>query len=186
MSRTFLFILICVIFIAANKKNKNTCKYSPYQVLMFELKANEGFRSNWYKDGIVNGNQAYSIGYGWSDWGGKRRKYISNYLADGKIDNKEATLLIVSEIKNMGILNKDPYKNVAMQLYSYNRGLIRSSKKLGRCCGARYGCGSPNFNVRQSHNRRRKFELALFKHDFDTIEKMMDGNIQVLKNRGGI
>jgi hypothetical protein len=166
-------ISIIGIFLAANTLK---LKYTPYQILVWELKANEGYSSTWYKDGIVRGRQAYSIGFGWNDQGNRRRHEIKEYLTDGRISYNEATAITVRELKKYGKLHSDPYKNLALQLYSYNCGLTKSGSSLGKCCHASKGCGSSNKNIRKSHNRRRKMELALWNHNFQYVEQITEEN----------
>ena len=153
---------------AANTQPK--LEYSPYQILVWELKANEGYRSNWYPDGIVRGRQAYSIGFGWNEQGNRRRHEIKQFTKDGRVDFEEATQITIREINKYGKLHSDPLKNVALQLYSYNCGLTKSGSKLGKCCGGKWMCGNTKKNIRKSHNRRRNMELALWNHDFRQIQ----------------
>jgi hypothetical protein len=184
-------LVLCVLFLFLNANIIPKSKYTPYQILVWEIKANEGYRSWWYKDGFNRGKQSYSIGFGWNDLGNRRREEIAQYTADGKVTFDEATEITLKEIKKYGTLNKDPYKNVALQLYSYNCGLTKDGSKLGRCCGGTRGCGSSNANIRNHHNSRRKFELALWNHDIMSIEARTEKNreklkayLQILKARG--
>lgn len=157
------FGVFCFIaLLSANRQEK--LPYSPYQLLVWEIKANEGYRSWWYPDGIVRGRQSYSIGFGWNDQG-RRRKEIHQFTKDGKVTYDEATQITIKEIQKYGKLNNDPLKNLALQLYSYSRGLTKSGASLGKCCDGRSGCGNSNKNIRKSHNARRQFELALWNHD---------------------
>lgn len=170
-------IIFAVFFLSANSQPK--LKYSPYQILVWEIKANEGYRSWWYKDGKhwKTGKQRYSIGFGWNDcasW--KRRQEIKKFTQDGKVtfnEAKDITLLEISKYKKLNKdkdLNKDPLKNLALQLYSYNCGFTNKGSSLGKCCGGTWGCGSVKSNVRKSHNRRRQFELALWNHDIRMVD----------------
>lgn len=163
----FLCIAASIMFLAASKKPKP--QYSPYQILVWEIKANEGYRSWWYRDGTVQNRPAHSIGFGWNDCGNRRRKEIKQYTQDGKVTFNEAMIITMKEIAKYGTLHRDPYRNVALQLYSYNCGLTSDGNRLGRCCGAKWGCGSAKKNVRKAHNIRRKFELALWRHDYDAV-----------------
>lgn len=164
--------ICCVIFatvlMAANSQPK--LQFTPYQILVWEIKANEGYKPNWYPDGYVRGKRAYSIGFGWNDQGNRRRGEIKEFTRDGIVDFNEATIITIREINKYGRLNSDPLKNVALQLYSYNCGLTKSGSRLGKCCGAKWGCGNPNRNIRKSHTRRRQVELALWNHDIRQIE----------------
>lgn len=161
--------IFAVVLMAANSQPK--LEYSPYQILVWELKANEGYRSWWYEDGYGRkGQRAYSIGFGWNDLGQVRRSEIKEFTKNGHVSFEEATTITVREIGKYGKLHNDPFRNVALQLYSYNCGITRSGSKLGKCCGAKWMCGNPSKNIRKSHTRRRKMELALWNHDFRFIE----------------
>ena len=161
-------VALIILFMSANKYSP---KYSLYQIKVWELKANEGYEPWWYPDG--NG---HSIGFGWNDCAGKRRHEIRKYTKDGKVTYDEATEITLNEIQKYGTLNSDPWKNTALQLYSYNCGLTKSGARLGKCCGGRWMCGSRNLDIRKSHSRRRKFELALWNKDFDYIYKETEKN----------
>lgn len=179
-------ILFGGIFMLANTVSP-VKKYTPYQIVIWELKANEGHEEWWYKDGFVKGRQAYSIGLGWNDQGSSdRRREIKKYTSDGKVTLDEAVQITIYELNKYGKLHDDPLKNAALKLYSYNCGLTKSGNRLGKCCNAYKGCGSNNSNVRKSHNRRRKFELALWRHDYGLIQKYCDENrlkvITMMKN----
>lgn len=173
-------LTVLVIFLAANRV-KNT--YTPYQMLVWELKANEGYRSWWYRDGVVRGKTAYSIGFGWNDQGNRRRHEIKKFTADKKVAFDEALEITLMEINKYGKLHNDPYKNLALQLYSYNCGLTKTGKKLGKCCKGKKGCGHYSSKVRQAHNRRRKFELALWNKDIPTIIKYTEENREKIKTK---
>ena len=171
--------------IAANKPIANDkMSYTPYQIKVWEIKANEGFVPHWYPDGKVYNRklkrslQSYSIGFGWNDQGCRRKEAKPFLNSSGKITFEKATQLTIYEINKYGQLHKDPWKNVALQLYSYSRGLTKDGSKLGGCCGYKRGCGNSSKNVRKSHGRRRKFELACWNHDFATIKAMSDVNRQ--------
>lgn len=195
--------IVAVLFMAANRVEVK--KYTPYQILVWEIKANEGYRPWWYLDGRakINGKwrPSHSIGFGWSDYGGTRRHKISKYTADKKVTYQEALEITISEVNKWGRLHKDPYKNLAMQLYSYNCGRINDGSKLGGCHGTKKGCGHKcNMdgkrghkckNVRRAHNKRRKFELALWRHDWRLIQEFTEenrdrvqGTINLLKKGG--
>ena len=188
-ARTVLIVGILFVFMNANKCPR--IKYTPYQILAWELKANEGYRPTWYRDGFVNGRKAYSIGFGWNDQGQRRRHEIREFVRDGKVTFEEATEITLMELRKYGTLHNDPYRDLALKLYSYNCGLTKDARRLGKCHGGRNGCGHKDANVRKAHNRRRKFELALWKHDFGTVlnytEENRDklrGYIAQLKQRG--
>jgi hypothetical protein len=85
------------------------------------------------------------------------------------------------ELSKYGQLHKDPYRDLALKLYSYNCGLVKDGSRLGRCHGGRNGCGHRDANVRKAHNRRRKFELALWKHDYVTILNYTEQNQDKLR-----
>ena len=172
---------IVVIFLAANKKERSESKalFTPYQIIAFEIKATEGFSPKWYEDGFVRGKKSYSIGYGWNDQG-SRRNEIKGLLEGNRISKKNATILMNRELEKYGRLHEDPYKDAALKLYSYNRGLTTNPRKLGKCCNGRSGCGSRNRNIRTTHNKRRKFELALWNHDWKTINEHTELNRQIV------
>ena len=176
--RTFPFLLVTFIFLAANRVDKYP--YSPYESLVWEIKANEGYKSWWYRDGVgQNGKQAYSIGFGWNDLGQKRRAEIKEFTKDGKVAFEEATQITLLELKKYGTLHKDPWKDIALKLYAYNCGLGNNPKnpnRLGRCCGAKWNCGNRDKNVRKSHNRRRTFERALWNRDWLILSQMSEEN----------
>lgn len=168
------FGIVCIAaLMSANSQPK--LPYTPYQILAWEIKANEGYRSNWYPDGMVRGRQSYSIGFGWNDQGMRRRKEIAQYLPGG-VTYDEATKITMMEIKKYGKLHSDPWKNLALQLYSYSRGLVKSGSALGKCCGAKSGCGNRSKNVRKAHNARRQLELALWNHDSRQILDRCEDN----------
>ncbi len=189
--KTIFTIAVFSILLSANSAPK-ALDYSTYQILSWEIKANEGFVPTWYKDGFVYNRklkkrvQSYSIGFGWNDQGCRRHEAKPFLNSNGKITYNNATQLTLYEIKKYGKLHSDPLKNLALQLYSYSRGKITSGKQLGRCCGSSYMCGHKNKNVRKSHNRRRKFELALWNHDYRTINDMTSENktkVQMLESK---
>lgn len=190
----FLYpISIGVVVLLLLSANRVKIPYTPYECIVWELKANEGYRPNWYPDGWVRGRKAYSIGFGWNDQGKRRRHEIEKYTRDGKVTFDEALKITLMEIDKYGQLNKDPYKNAALRLYSYNCGPTSDGSRLGKCCGARWGCGNSNPEIRKSHNRRRKFELALWNHDVKTITEVCDRNrekiihvILTLKSQGDL
>lgn len=177
-----LSLIIFTVLIGSGFSTTPKSKYSPYELLVWEIKANEGFVPHWYPDGLVYNRklkrkiQSYSIGFGWNDQGCRRYEAKPFLNSNGKITYDKATQLTLYEIKKYGKLHSDPLKNLALQLYSYSRGMIKSGKQLGHCCGASYMCGNKNKNVRKAHNRRRKFELALWNHDYALISSMADDN----------
>lgn len=174
-----MWVVVAIAFLQANKVPKPA--YTPYQMLVWEIKANESYRPWWYPDGRTKtGKQKYSIGFGWNDLGGVRRKDIAKYTADGKVTFAEALEITLSEVNKWGKFNSDPYRNLAMQIHSYNCGRIMSYKELGHCHrgqnvdGKR--CGSSNPRVRRAHNIRREYELALWRHDWVKIEEITEMN----------
>jgi hypothetical protein len=143
--------------------------------------------------GHVEGKQAYSIGFGWNDQGGTRRNEIAKFTSDRKVTFQEATQITLKEIQKYGTLHPDPLRNLALQLYSYNCGLVKSGGRLGKCCGGKWGCGRKDADIKKAHTRRRMYELALWKHDFVNIQKYTEANkdklttyISKLKQRGTI
>lgn len=177
------FGIICfVALLSANSQPK--LKYTPYQIMAWEIKANEGFVPHWYKDGMVYNRilnrklQSYSIGFGWNDQGCRRKEALPFLDKNGKISYDNATKLTCYEIDKYGRLHKNDLKNVALRLYSYSRGMIKDGSKLGGCCGKRSGCGHGDRNVRKSHNRRRQFELACWNHDNRKIIEMTEENLK--------
>lgn len=186
-----LITIVLALFLNANSNSH--LKYTPYQILVWEIKANEGYRPWWYKDGWNKGKQAYSIGFGWNDLGQRRRGEIQNFTKDRKVTFDEAMTITLMEIKKYGKLHKDPLRNLALQLYSYNCGPVKSGASLGRCCKAAKWCGSSNPDVRKMHKKRRQFELALWNHDYVNIiahteknRKTLQTYLQILKSRGDI
>ena len=174
LGRFALIIVLILIFFNAQRIK---ITYTPYQMLLWEIKANEGYRGQWYKDGFANGKQAYSIGFGYNDCGSwKRRKDIAHFTSDGVVTFDEATKITVREVQKYGKLHNDPYRNLALQLYSYNCGLTKDGKRLGRCCGGNWLCGRKDANIRRAHNRRRLYELALWKHDVVNMNKYTEEN----------
>lgn len=169
-------IAICAsALMAANSQPK--LPYTPYEILMWEIKANEGYSPHWYKDGFVNGKQSYSIGFGWNDQGSsERRKEIAQYTRDGSVSYDEAGKITLYEIKKYGRLHPGDLKNTAMQLYSYSRGLTKNINRLGGCCTWKNGCGSKTKWVKKAHNRRRALEMALVHHDNRKIIEMTEEN----------
>lgn len=181
-------VLFAFIFLNANKTALK--RPTPYQIMAWEIKASEGYRSWWYKDGIIyqpklkRNVQTYSIGYGYNDQGLKsRRLAIARYTADGKVTKEEAWMITEMVFNRMGTLHSDPFKNAALKLYSYNRGLITTGSKLGRCCGARKGCGHDKKSVRKSHNPRRNLEMALWTKNWPVISERTENNRQIILNR---
>jgi hypothetical protein len=188
-----LSLVLCTLFLFVNANTIPKIKYTPYQMLVWEIKANEGYRSWWYPDGYVRGRRAYSIGFGWNDLGNRRRGEIAQYTKDRKVTFDEAMEITLKEISKYGQLHKDPYKNLALQLHSYNCGPTTKGSDLGHCCGAKKGCGSSSADVREQHNARRRFELALWNHDVLNITIRTEANrnklqtyLQILKSRGDI
>lgn len=194
MKTQLIFGCLCLFaLLAANKQPKTETeklKYSPWQIMAWEIKANEGYRSWWYEDGMVYNRklkrkvQAYSIGFGWNDLGKVRRDEIKEFTKDGKVTYDEATTITIREISKYGKLHKDPLKNNALRMYSYARGLTKDPRKLGGCCGYKHGCGNANKKIRKGHSRRRKFELACWNHDYATINQMTEENLQKIKALG--
>lgn len=200
-----LWIVVPVLFLAANRISYK--KPSPYQTLVWEIKANEGYRDWWYRDGSarINGKTkpSHSIGLGWNDYGGTRRHKISEYTRDGKVTYEEALKITLAEINKYGRMHKDPYTDVAMKLYSYNCGEIKYPSQLGKCHGGTdaknkrcgHSCsmngtkGHKCSNVRKAHNKRRELELALRNHNWPVILEMNERNrlkvvLQMKSNRG--
>ena len=171
-------------------------RYPIYSMMVWEIKANEGYRSWWYPDGRhkINGRwkKSHSIGFGWNDIGGTRRNRIKQYTNDGKVTYNEALNITLAEIQKWGKLHDDPYKNLALQLYSYNCGPINKGSKLGKCHGAKWGCGHKCANngrgkhrcesVRKAHSRRRKFEMALWNKDWRLIQQCTEENRKKVAN----
>lgn len=184
-------LVACVLFLFLNANSAPKLKYTPYQMLVWELKANEGYRSWWYPDGYNRGKKAYSIGFGWNDLGCRRREEIKEFTKDKKVTFNEALKISLKEVSKYGKLHKDPLRNLALVLHSYNCGLTTSGKDLSHCCGGKVGCGSPKANVRLVHNERRRYEVALWNHDIVNIVARTEKNkarlstyVQILKNRG--
>lgn len=184
-------LVLCTLFLFVNANTLPKIKYTPYQILVWEVKANEGYKSWWYRDGYNRGRKAFSIGFGWNDLGNRRRHEIAAYTKDKKVTFNEAMEITLKEVAKYGRLHADPYKNLALQLYSYNCGPTNTGKSLGHCCGAKKGCGSSDKDVRSQHNARRKFELALWNHDSVNIIARTEANrakvntlVQILKSKG--
>lgn len=180
------WIILMIIIMSANRVEVK--RYSPYQMLVWELKANEGYRSWWYKDGYDHKTKRtrYSIGFGWNDCANTaRRNSIKKYTADGKVTYSEALEITLNQIKSYGQLHSDPYKNLALQLYSYNCGRTTSGKSLGKCHRGKNiknkRCGHPNPAVRKHHNKRRELELALWRHDWINIQARTEENAAKVK-----
>lgn len=150
--------------------------YTPYEVMVIYTRAHEGFRSRWYKDGIVSGKQSYSIGYGINDQGNaKRHRMIQNKYLDASdtITKAAATKAIVdfySEHERY-VPSSNIWAELAWKLHFYNRG---TPKKLFACCGSQSGCGSKNKNIRASHNERRNFEKAIYERDYVLINSTIN------------
>lgn len=182
------WLLFAIFFMSANRVHVK--KYSPYQLLSWEIKANEGYRSWWYRDGYdkKQGKPRYSIGFGWNDCGNiSRRNSIKKYTADGKVTYSEALEITLRQINSYGKLHADPYKDLALKLYSYNCGRITSGKSLGKCHNGKNSrnkrCGHPNPDVRKHHNARREYELALWRHDWVNIQDRTEENIAKVKSQ---
>lgn len=174
----FLLLTFASVFLAANKVKVK--RYTPWQMKVWSLKSSEGYRSWWYKDGKItlpNGKrvQTYSIGMGYNDQGSwKRRKAIAKYTADGRVTYKEALEISLKVDCWQRKYHNDPYVNLAMQMYAYNRGTITSPKQLGRCCGGKWGCGHAKASVRRAHNPRRQEELAIARKDWVAMQKFTE------------
>lgn len=180
------WILFAVFFMSANRIHVK--KYSPYQLLVWEIKANEGYRSWWYQDGFdrKTGKTRYSIGFGWNDCASaKRRESIKRFTEDGKVTYQEALTITLSQIDSYGKLHADPYKDLALKLYSYNCGLTTDWRRLGKCHHGKNvrnkRCGHPNPAVRKHHNKRRELELALWRHDWLSVQERAEENIAKVK-----
>lgn len=184
-----LWAIVAALFMAANRVEVK--KYTPYQLLVWEIKANEGYRSWWYRDGsaIIDGKRraSHSIGFGWNDCGGTRRSRIKEFTRDGKVTYEEALQITLNELGRYGKLHSDPYTDIAMKLYAYNCGKITSPKQLGKCHNGtnvkNKRCGDPRPNVRKAHNRRREFELALRNHNWQLIHEFTERNRSRVHNQ---
>lgn len=185
---SYVLSWIFMIFIVMAANRVDVKRFNVWQMRVWALKAEEGYRSWWYPDGVTpDGRRKYSIGLGWNDCGSRsRRQKIAKYTADRKVTYEEATEIAVHEIEKWGKLHSDPYVNLAMQLYSYNCGPIRSVSKLGKCHGGlnvrNKRCGHSDPDVRIAHNRRREYELALKNHDWIKIEQMTEDNRKKVVN----
>lgn len=169
-------IIFAAIFIVPIlSASKAPCPYSRYQIESWVLGGGEGFRDTWYPDGKTrSGIQKYSIGHGYNDWGTAiRRKQIEKYLSGG-LTWEESMEISRGELAKCASGHFDMYTDLAFRLHTYNTGRCKRASDLGKCCGGREGCGSPLSNVRESHNLRRKLEVALANHNFDVANPIIE------------
>lgn len=142
--------------------------YTPYQVMMFHLKAHESFSNKPYPDGKYN-----SIGFGLNLYPANR-KFAAKELKDGKISWNEGVELLRRYVEERiypqvekNHPNATPFQKVALVCHQYNTG---NTRNFGYCCGAgpkywrKYHkrCANKNKNVRTAHNERRTFEVQLY------------------------
>ena len=152
--------------VSTTKQENLICGYTRYQVLMWSLKANESYSHVWYPDGDYK-----AIGFGYNHLGQKKRKeQISWATKDGKVTYTEATQILCDYVERIGKSDRfvsfskkkklDDWQEIAVIAHMYNCGSVQKTGIQG-CCGKRTGCGK-GYN---SHNQRRKFEVALWNHD---------------------
>lgn len=164
MNKLFLVFQYLALVLLAFKANKVETHYTPYQVMIWSIKANEGFKPDWYRDGQGKNGPKYSIGFGYNDWGlASRRKGINP-----PITWEKGLELTVREIQTMKVKG-DKWQALAFKLHAYNVGPVRTIKELRGCCDAKVGCGSRKENIRNSHNPRRKFEYALATYNWSYV-----------------
>jgi hypothetical protein len=133
--------------------------FSLYEVLIWHLKAHEGFLPYYYPDGKFP-----SIGCGYNLVNGM--EMLNPYLKDGYLDFQEGILLTRDYLEKVAIPivkatypNLNPRQQLAWTLHYYNTGNLKS---LDGCCEKRIGCGSDDADVRKVHNTRRKYERSLY------------------------
>ena len=191
-------IILFSSFVLMKKKSYSTkvkefteqVGYTPYQVLLIYTKAHEGFSHKWYKDGKVKGKQSYSIGYGINNQASSdltdsiRMKYTYN----GKHTNPKLASLAIKdwyEKHKNNVKSDDLYFRTAGLLQIYNRG---SFKILGACCKSKTPgiCGSKNKDIKESHENRRRFELALKNRNFAVVKNELKKCQDKLNSRNKI
>jgi hypothetical protein len=172
-------ILLLVVFMFFNgtplsngDQQKTISGYTAYQIIMWTLKADEGYRAKWYSDG-----KSEAIGFGYNHLNKKKRKAIAEkYMVNGILPYDGANKLLVETwtlIKPPIYLSLN--KKIAYILHCYNCGSVK--KRWGKfvitaCCGGRNSCG--NSKWAKVHNKRRMFEKALWDGDYDFVEKYIE------------
>lgn len=137
-----------------------------YQGVMWSLKAHEGFRETWYKDG-----EHKAIGFGFNHLGKKERiKEASKYMKNGKMDFNAATQLLLNTWQK----KIPPSKLTSLQKlgwinHVYNCGSMKDG--IQRCCGKKTGIGcGKGIN---SHNQRRQFEYYCWTNNVEKVQQLI-------------
>ena len=164
---------------------KTEMKYTPYQITVFAIRGFEDFSPYWYKDGKTEkGEQKFSIGYGYNDWGLYSRRAGIN----PPITHEKALQLTLAHLATLNSQSSDKWTALAFKLRAYNTGCVRSIEQLKGCCGSTNGCGDSRKYIRDSHTPRRKFEYALATHNFayvnDVVAELQLKNLQILQKGG--
>lgn len=142
--------------------------FTVYEMKILYLLACEDMRTTWYPDG-----KGHAIGLGYNDWGTKKRRWAIAKYTKGGLTLAEAKEITLAELAKYRTGQKDQFIDLAFRFHIYNTGSCKSINDLKGCCKAKVGCGSPNEDVRKSHNPRRKFEYALATHNWEYVNKKM-------------
>lgn len=167
------------------KKNIKTYHgYTPYQIMVWHLKAHESFRPHQYPDGDYP-----SKGFG-LNLTPEHIKWAQSQLGfhpkkrDWTFDEGLKLLVAFCDEKTLTPLRKqypslNDFQIVAYAVHKYNTGNV---KRFGYCCGSKskkMRCG----RKLQSHHARRVEEIQLFsgKLSIETIEKWRKKAIDIEK-----
>lgn len=150
-------------------------EYTPYQIAIWHLKTEEGYRANPYDDG-----EFPSVGFGYNFVHGKVSTPISW---------NEATELLSKTFGNMKTKVKkdnrfsklDEWQRtaIACRFYNCGEGSIPNYDKpsdLLNCHRGSKGCGytcrdkKKQTAVRKTHTARRKFEYEMFMKNFENLK----------------
>jgi len=137
--------------------------YTPYQIMMWHLKAHESFRPHQYPDGDYP-----SKGFG-LNLSPEHIKWAKSQLGfhpkkrDWTFEEGQKLLVAYCQEHTLDPLKKqypklNPFQIVAYACHKYNTGNIRN---FGYCCGSKstkMRCGRKS----KAHHTRRVFELQLF------------------------
>lgn len=149
--------------------------YTTYQVVMWVLKADEGFRESWYQDGPYK-----AIGYGYNHLGKvERKRHAAKYMSGGKISKSGANQLLVQTWSKIGVpANLCPTQKVAWILHCYNKGSVKSV--VWRCCGKTFGIGCGD----GIHTKRRQFEYNLWHNNLEEVKDYVEAARQKCIKQG--
>lgn len=152
--------------------NKTPLAYTQYEMKARFIVATEGFTKTWKTE---PSGKSSVIGCGYNDWGSKKRRdAIQRFVSDG-LTIQEGVEISMDELSKFKVgKTSDPLQELAFRFHAFNTGHCKDYNDMLGCCGNAVGCGSPNRDVRKSHSERREFEKALYCHNYERINAMMD------------